>query len=369
MSKFDFNSLPVNTLFGSRWSNFKQIAKGREIDANYKNKYRLTKSLCGLLSMTHPIEDLKYFKRVDALPIEEDPVFILGHWRSGTTFVHNIFAQDQHFGYNTTYQTVFSNAMVWGQPFFKSVMNKIMPDKRPTDNMELMVDQPQEEEFALCNIMPYSFYNFWFFPKDTLEYCEKYLLFNDISKEELAVFKREFTRLIKTALYNTGGKQFLSKNPPHTGRVKELVKMFPNAKFIYLMRNPYTVFESTRSFFTKTIQPLKFQDFSNEEIEANILEVYRRLYHKYEQDKVFIPSDNLFEVRFEDYEADAFGKTREIYEKLSLSDFTKASEKIKDYVDKKRQHVKTRYEYAPETIQKVNDNWGFALDQWKYDRL
>ena len=32
-----------------------------------------------------------------------------------------------------------------------------------------------------------------------------------------------------------------------TGRVKELVKMFPNAKFIYLMRNPYTVFESTRS--------------------------------------------------------------------------------------------------------------------------
>ena len=66
-----------------------------------------------------------------------------------------------------------------------------------------------------------------------------------------------------------------SKNPPHTGRVKELVKMFPNAKFIYLMRNPYTVFESTCSFFTNTIQPLKLQDITPAELEQNI-DVYKR---------------------------------------------------------------------------------------------
>jgi hypothetical protein len=76
-----------------------------------------------------------------------------------------------------------------------------------------------------------------------------------ISDEELKVYEETFTKLIKISLWNTHGTQFLSKNPPHTGRVKELVKMFPNAKFIYLMRNPYTVFESTRSFFTNTIQP------------------------------------------------------------------------------------------------------------------
>ena len=61
--------------------------------------------------------------------------------------------------------------------------------------------------------------------------------------KELKVFEEVFTKLIKISLWNTKGTQFLSKNPPHTGRVKELVKMFPNAKFIYLMRNPYTVFE------------------------------------------------------------------------------------------------------------------------------
>ena len=122
-------------------------------------------------------------------------------------------------------------------------MSWLMPDKRPTDNMELAVDLPQEEEFALCNMMPYTYYNFWFLPKHMQEYADKYLLFDDISDAELKVFEEVFTKLIKISLWNTRGTQFLSKNPPHTGRVKELVKMFPNAKFIYLMRNPYTVFE------------------------------------------------------------------------------------------------------------------------------
>jgi hypothetical protein len=55
------------------------------------------------------------------------------------------------------------------------------------------------------------------------------------------------------------------------------------------MRNPYTVFESTRSFFTNTIQPLKLQDITPAELENNILSIYAKLYHKYEADKQFIP--------------------------------------------------------------------------------
>ena len=68
--------------------------------------------------------------------------------------------------------------------------------------------------------------------------------------------------------------------------------MFPNAKFIYLKRNPYTVFESTRSFFTNTIQPLRLQDITNEQIEANFIEVYRRLFYKYEDRTVRLVEEN-----------------------------------------------------------------------------
>ena len=75
-----------------------------------------------------------------------------------------------------------------------------MPDKRPTDNMELKVDLPQEEEFALANMMPYTYYNFWFFPKHMLEYCDRYLLFDNISEHEREVFKETFLKLIKISL-------------------------------------------------------------------------------------------------------------------------------------------------------------------------
>ena len=328
MGLLEFNKLPINTLVGADWKTFKAITAGREIDPAYRGKYRLTKAVCRLLSTLAPLQEKRYRKLLADKPLEHDPVFILGHWRSGTTFMHNVFSCDKHFGYNTTYQTVFPHLMMWGQPFFKKNMSWLMPDKRPTDNMELAVDLPQEEEFALANMMPYTYYNFWFLPKYQQEYADKYLLFNDISDEELKVFEDIFTKLIKISLWNTGGTQFLSKNPPHTGRVKELVKMFPNAKFIYLMRNPYTVFESTRNFFTNTIQPLKLEDISPETLEQNVLSIYAKLYHKYEADKRFIPEGNLMEVKFEDFEADAMAMTEYIYKSLSIPGFEAAAPAI-----------------------------------------
>ena len=185
MGLLEFDKLPINTLVGADWKTFKAVTADKTIDKGFRNKYYLTKSVCRLLSLLQPLEDARYRKIADK-PLEMDPVFILGHWRSGTTFVHNVFSCDKHFGYNTTYQTVFPNLMLWGQPFFKKNMSFLMPDKRPTDNMELKVDLPQEEEFALANMMPYTYYNFWFFPKHMLEYCDRYLLFDKTHPYQLA---------------------------------------------------------------------------------------------------------------------------------------------------------------------------------------
>ena len=365
MGLLQFDKLPINTLVGADWKTFKAVTKDKVIDDGYKSKYHLTKFVCRLLSSLQPFEDRRYKKMGDK-DLEMDPVFILGHWRSGTTFMHNVFSCDKHFGYNTTYQTVFPNLMLWGQPFFKKNMAFLMPDKRPTDNMELKVDLPQEEEFALANMMPYTYYNFWFFPKHMMEYCDRYLLFKDISKEELDVFKQTFLKLIKVSLWNTHGSQFLSKNPPHTGRVKTLVEMFPNAKFIYLKRNPYTVFESTRSFFTNTIKPLRLQNITDEQMEANIIEVYRRLFDRYEEQKHFIPEGNLVEIKFEDFETDAYDLTKDIYERLNLPGFNESKDDIQKYLSKKKGYKKNKYTYNDRTVRLVEENWGMALKEWGY---
>lgn len=255
---------------------------------------------------------------------------------------------------------------MWGQPMFKKTMAWLMPDKRPTDNMELNVDLPQEEEFALSNMMPCSYYNFWFLPQNMLEYCDRFLTMKTATLQEHQIFKETFMKLIKISLWNTKGSQFLSKNPPHTGKVKEILEMFPNAKFIYLMRNPYTVFESTRSFFNNTILPLQLQKIAPEEMESNILEVYTRLYQTYESEKKLIPEGNLIEIRFEDFETDPMGMTEKIYQTLSIPGFESAKTDIAAYLDKKKGYKKNTYKYEPRTIELVEKHWKFALDKWGY---
>ena len=83
MGLLEFNKLPINTLVGADWKTFNAITKGREIDAAYKGKYRLTKAVCRLLATLAPLQDKRYEKLLAAKPLEHDPVFILGHWRSG----------------------------------------------------------------------------------------------------------------------------------------------------------------------------------------------------------------------------------------------------------------------------------------------
>ena len=104
MGLLEFDKLPINTLVGADWDTFRKVTARQQIDKGFKGKYRLTTGVCRLLSALKPIEDSRFKKLADK-PLEMDPLFILGHWRSGTTFVHNIFACDKHFG-NTVWYVV-----------------------------------------------------------------------------------------------------------------------------------------------------------------------------------------------------------------------------------------------------------------------
>lgn len=369
MGLLEFNKLPVNTLVGADWRTFKEATHNQYIAPKKRLKYYLTMGICRLLSVTVPLQKRKYRKELQDRPLENDPLFILGHWRSGTTFVHNIFAQDKHFGYTTTYQTVFPHYIMALQGIFKPLVGWIMPSERPTDHLELAPDLPQEEEFAINNSCPYNYYNFWIFPQRMQEYCDRYLTFKKIQPKELDTFKQEFEQLVKISLWNTHGTQYLSKNPPNTSRVKVMLELFPNAKFIYLMRNPYTVFESTRNFFLNTIKPLQLHFISDEEMEQNILRNYMELYHAYKEQKHLIPDGNLFEIKFEDIEKDAYGLTEQMYAQLQLPGWEESKEAIAQYIGKKSGHRKNRYDYDPRTVQLVNEYWGEVFDDWGYERL
>lgn len=364
MGILKFETLPVNTLVGADRKTFNEICKDVTVDKEYAGKFRLTNGIQHILEPFYRINE-RCWRKMPEVKMEA-PVFILGHWRSGTTFVHNVISGDPRYGYCTTYQTVFPHLMLWGTGFFKACTKIFMPAHRPTDSVELGPDLPQEEEFALVNMMPYSYYNFWFFPQKTALYREKYLLFNDITEQEKEIFKQSLDKLIKIALYRQGKSVFLSKNPPHTGRISTLLEMYPDAKFIYLVRNPYTVFESTRSFVKNIIHSLQLQKISDEQMEKDILATYKGLFEKYESEKGLIPQGNLIEVRFEDFEKDPMAMAQEIYRSLSISGFEEARSGMEKYVTGHKGFKKNKYRYSDRTVSLVEENWRPALEKWGY---
>ncbi|BDD01027.1 sulfotransferase [Persicobacter psychrovividus] len=363
----EFKLPAISALAGSTPANLSRVVAGRSIASDYKTRLAGTKVVSRLTSPIAKLEAIRNAEQIEAVKFHKAPVFILGHWRSGTTHLHNLMCQDPQFGYVTTYQGVFPNALLSGQWLMKSFMNMAMPKKRATDNVELNVNFPQEEEFALGNMCPHSFYNFWYFPQNMQEYADRYLLFKGIDIADYQEWKIQYDQLVRKAMINTNGERFISKNPPHTSRIKALLELYPNAKFIHIARNPYTVFESTVKFFMATIEPLKFQDISKEEMEENILSIYAKMYDQYEAQKALIPEGNLVEIRFEDLEKDNMGMLEQIYQKLDLGDFEKVSAEFQQYVDAHSGYKKNQYNYAQNTLDKVSSRWSKYFKRWGYE--
>lgn len=82
--------------------------------------------------------------------LKQPPVFIIGHWRTGTTLLHELLILDPRHNFPNTYQCLEPNHFLLTEKFFKSYFNFLLPTRRPMDNMEAGWDKPQEDEFALC---------------------------------------------------------------------------------------------------------------------------------------------------------------------------------------------------------------------------
>ncbi len=308
-------------------------------------------------------------KKIKSLDIKQDPVFIIGHWRSGTTLLHTLLTQDKQMAYVSTYQSVFPES-IFVQPgkfIFKNFTDLLIPATREGDNVRLNPDFPQEEEFTLGSKHPSSFYYFWFFPKKTLEFYDKFISLKNINSGQLENWKRDYKTLIKKACLNTGKPVFLSKNPPNTARIKLLLEMFPNAKFIHIYRNPVLVFLSTMKFYTTMMPHLQFHSISEERLQEYIIEVYKNLMHQFLYDKKLIPEKNFIELRFEDLESKPLAKIEKIYNKLDLPGFNSAKLAFERYIEATSGYKKNKHKIKKDTLEKVKDEWSFTMKKWNYD--
>lgn len=311
---------PVSTLVGSGFSNFRKILSGHVIDSKYRRRYLMTYAGSAILSLLTAIENRKVRKRVRNTPIEVPPIFIIGFWRSGTTLLHTMLCTDRHAAYVDTFQGIFPNHIFMHKAWISFLAKLIMPSRRPVDGVKLDLDFPQEEEIALGNMQPVSFYNFFYFPRDIEDIKRQSLYFDGMDEKDIQVWEEHYKHLIRSAILNTNGRQFISKSPPNTFRIPCILEMFPNAKFIYLSRDPLYVLSSFKKFATKVAQGIGFHVIDEEDLERPLCELYRELTARYDRDQHLIPKENLLEIRYEELIRDPVATVMKIYETFHLGE-------------------------------------------------
>ncbi|MGA9269468.1 MAG: sulfotransferase [Lutimonas sp.] len=300
--------------------------------------------------------------------LEHPPIFIVGHWRSGTTHLHNLLCKDPRMGYASTFQSVFPDTLFsWaGRFLFEGFARLLIPGTRKGDNVVLGTRLPQEEEFALGDKTPVCYYYFWMFPRRMREYYDRSVRMLGISNGRQESWRSDYKLLIAKALRDAGGDRFLSKNPPNTGRIRFLLETYPEAKFIHIHRNPVEVYLSTQNFFRKMMPHLQLQTVDPKQINEDIFEIYKMLMKDYLKQRSLIPEGQLVEVSFEELEKDPMRVTKEIYETLELNGFDLAEPHFQRYVDQMKSYKKNRHEIAPELADRIQREWGFAFDEWGY---
>ena len=219
-------------------------------------------------------EQIRYGKIIKNTEIHPSPIFIIGHWRTGTTHLHNILCQDKRFGYVTNFQAMAPGFFLMGEKRIKGLLAEVTKRRATTrviDNIPLLMDGPQEEDFAIANTSPYSILHLYTFPQQATFYFERYVLFNDLPAPIFAKWKQVYLTILRKATIRFGGKRLIIKTPANSGRIKTLLKLFPNAKFIHIYRNPYNVFRSTQETYRRILPNAQLQNVSPEQVDTYIL--------------------------------------------------------------------------------------------------
>ena len=256
------------------------------------------------------------------------PLIVLGIWRSGTTHLHNLLSKDDRFAFPNTYQALNPNTFLTTETRNAAALQSFMAPTRPMDNVKQGAAEPQEDEFALLP-SGLSFVNAFAFPRTGDQY-HRFMTLRDATDEEIRHWKSTLMWFLRKLTYKYHLPLVL-KSPGHTGRIKLLLELFPEAKFVHIHRNPYSVHRST---IHTTEKVLPFWFFQKTQWQRDkLVDDYAELYDAFFEQRDLIPDGNFCEVAYDDVEANPIDALRNIYEELSLPEFAHAEASFREYVN------------------------------------
>jgi hypothetical protein len=261
------------------------------------------------------VESLVLKSKIEETKIIQDPIFILGYYRSGTTHLQKLMSLNTQYEKLNIFKSYFPDSFIMLEPWLKPIIQvifNVFKVKNPIHRCPFNWDLPGEEDIAFALWPKKTSFN-WFhaFPSQ----LDKVLELTIHSREK--DFCHDYLYLIKKLTYSFKGKRLVLKSPPHTARIPTLLKLFPKAKFIYIQRDEKETLVSNR-YMWDVVKGACFEKVSDAQRDELILKSKSLFEKKYLQDKIHLKPEQLVEVKFDELMENPLEVIQAIYSKLHL---------------------------------------------------
>jgi hypothetical protein len=306
----------------------------------------------------------RYGQRIDQTDVLQPPVFIIGHWRSGTTFLHELMHLDPRFVSPTTYQCFAPHHCLLTEGLMNRFGRWLMPKQRPMDNMAAGWDRPQEDEFALLTLGAPTPYERMAFPNDSPPYHE-FLDMQACAPADLARFEWAMQHFVKLLTFATR-RRVLLKSPPHTGRVEVLARLFPGARFVHIVRHPFSLFPSTMRLWQSLDEVQGLQMPRGVGLDEYVFDCLRRMYRGFEDQRRRLPAESIYDIRYEDLVADPVNEVGKIYKGLDLGDYSPVHDRIANFVASQKDYKTNKHHLEEPLKARIRHEWTAYFERYGY---
>lgn len=304
------------------------------------------------------VERVVYDRAIRSHEFPAPPLFVLGHWRSGTSYLQTLLYLDPRFTTSTIYRSLLPDVFYLTEGWLKPILGtvcRIFGVQYAIQRAPLDLDLPAEADLGLCCLSSRFSYTWGHvFPASFNQWMER-LVFapSDASRTGWLDAYDYFLRKLS---YGAGGKVVVVKSPGDTARLTVLAERYPEAKFIYIHREPEDVFHSNRYLWDVILKDHGVQSLNKEQVDDLIVANYADLLSRYEEQRGALPRERLVEVRYATLREDPLTTLTEIYGQLGLGDVP--MDEIRDFVQHKSTYKAQPYVTSPAVQERLSREWG-----------
>ncbi len=272
------------------------------------------------------------------------PVFIIGQPRSGTTFLHRTLAEDssnffaiRHFEWRYPY--LILQTFLQKTKLAKILLNRsYWPDSNVGQRVAKMhpnkMSDWEEDGIFFEECFLHHFFLFLRFPyPEVLSYVDNFSQLPEKVKQQMLMVHRKIIQ--KAGYWNNGAsKYFLSKEVTSHDKIESILKWYPDAKFIVVVRQ-------SRGYMNSLLELVRYSTLSKTGIDPLTLASWEKVFvERMRQDSLLltdlcnhkIPKSNQIRISFSVLTVNVLESIEFIYRKIGCC----LSDRYIQYLEQKR---------------------------------